>query len=352
MAVLRDGSGPSSAAGALHEVAVLERVHRRPVVGRVIRVERLFGDDVVEPQPQAQHLELVTGHLLDLVGGVAGLDVGAQRPALHRLGQDHRRCADLLGGGLVGGVHLLVVVPAAGQVAQVVVAEVLDQLAQPRVGTEEVLADVGAGLDRVALELAVDGGVHLVQQHAVDVTGQQVVPARTPDHLDDVPPGAPEDGFELLDDLAVAPHGTVEPLQVAVDDPREVVEALASSQRDGAERLGLVGLAVAEEAPHPRAAGVVEVAVLQVLVEAGLVDRVQRAEAHRHGRELPEVRHQPRMRVAATGRRRRSPAGSCRGGSRRAAPRGRHGHRPRGRRGPGCRPGRRGRRRPCPGRSG
>ena len=35
----------------------------------------------------------------------------------------------------------------------------------------------------------------------------------------------------------------------------------------------------------------------QVAVEARLVDRGQRAEAHRHRRELPELRHQPRVRI-------------------------------------------------------
>jgi hypothetical protein len=40
-----------------------------------------------------------------------------------------------------------------------------------------------------------------------------------------------------------------------------------------------------------------EAAALQVLQEAGLVDRHDRAEPHRHGRELPEVRHQPGVRV-------------------------------------------------------
>ncbi len=204
----------------------------------------------------------------------------------------------LLGGGLVGGVELAVVVAAAGQVAELVVAQVLDHLAQPRVGAEEVLADVGARLDRVALELAVDGGVHLVEQHAVVVLGQQLVPLRAPDHLDDVPAGAAEDGLELLDDLAVAAHRAVEALEVAVDDPDQVVELLAGGQRDRAEGLGLVALAVAEEAPHPDAAGVVDAAVVQVAVEAGLVDRVDRAEAHRHRRELPEVGHEPRVRVA------------------------------------------------------
>ncbi len=44
----------------------------------------------------------------------------------------------------------------------------------------------------------------------------------------------------------------------------------------------------------------------QVAVEPRLVDRVQRPEAHRHGRELPEVRHQPGVRV------RRQPAAAVR----------------------------------------
>jgi len=51
--------------------------------------------------------------------------------------------ADVLAGRLERGVHLAVVVPAAAQVPQVVVAEVLDHLAQPRVAAEEVLADIG-----------------------------------------------------------------------------------------------------------------------------------------------------------------------------------------------------------------
>ena len=85
-----------------------------------------------------------------------------------------------LGRRLVGGVQLAVVVAAARQVAQVVVGEVLDQAAQPGVGAEEMLPDVGAVLGGVLLELAVDGGVHLVEQHAVDVAGEQLVPLASP----------------------------------------------------------------------------------------------------------------------------------------------------------------------------
>ena len=55
--------------------------------------------------------------------------------------------------------------------------------------------------------------------------------------------------------------------------------------------------------PSPRNAHTCRFAVsaspraLQVLEEPGLVDRHQRAETHRHRGELPEVGHQPRVRV-------------------------------------------------------
>src|SRR5262249_19681118 len=87
-------------------------------------------------------------------------------------------------------------------------------------------------------------------------------------------------------------------LQVAVDDERQVVQLFAGGHADRPERLRLVGLTVAEERPYVRAAGVLDLPVEQVPVEPGLVDRVDRAEAHRYGRELPEVRHEPRVRIA------------------------------------------------------
>ena len=205
----------------------------------------------------------------------------------------------VLGRGLVGGVHLAVVVAAAAELGEVVVREVLDELAQPRVRPEEVLADVRAAGDRELLELAVERLVHLLDEDAVDVARQQLVPLAAPDDLDHVPAGAAEHGLELLDDLAVAADRAVEALQVAVDDEGQVVETLARRDVERAERLGLVGLAVAEERPHARARGVEQAAVLEVAVEARLVDRADRAEAHRDRRELPELGHQPRMRVRA-----------------------------------------------------
>ena len=126
-----------------------------------------------------------------------------------------------------------------------------DDRQQARVGAEEVLADVRAALGAHLLEVAVEEVVQSAAQESVRVGREERVPLAPPDDLDHVPARAAKDGLELLDDLPVAAHGAVEALQVAVDDPDEVVEALARRDREGAERLGLVGLAVADERPDP-----------------------------------------------------------------------------------------------------
>src|SRR3954447_13988705 len=169
----------------------------------------------------------------------------------------------------------------------------VDELAESRGRPEEGFADIAAAGDRVLLELAVERVVHLLDEDAVDVAGEELVPFAGPDDLDDVPAGAAECRLQLLDDLAVAANRAVEPLQVAVDDERQVVEPFARGDVERAERLGLVGLAVADERPDARGGGVELAAVLEVAVEAGLVDGADRADAHRDRRVLPEVRHEP-----------------------------------------------------------
>ena len=138
---------------------------------------------------------------------------------------------------LVGVVDLDRIVAAERHLLQLVVRQVLDHVEQPRVGAPEVLAHVGAGRDGVLLVLAVDDLAHALDEQAVAILREQRIPLAAPDDLDDVPAGAAERRFELLDDLAVAAHRAVEPLQVAVDDEDEVVELLARRQRDRAERL-------------------------------------------------------------------------------------------------------------------
>ena len=67
--------------------------------------------------------------------------------------------------------------------------------------------------------------------------------------------------------------------------------------RDRAQRIDLIRLAVADEGPDLAVRLLDQAAVLEVAHEARLIDRVQRADAHRDGGKAPEVRHQPRVRI-------------------------------------------------------
>ena len=116
-------------------------------------------------------------------------------------------------------------------------------------------------------------------------------------HFDDVPARAAENGFQFLNDFSVAAHRTVEPLQVAVHDEDQVVELFARGQRDRAQRLGLVHFAVAQKRPDLAAGGLLEPAILQILDEARVINRLDRSQSHRNGGKLPELGHEPGMRI-------------------------------------------------------
>ena len=171
----------------------------------------------------------------------------------------------------------------------------LDHLLESGVGAEKVPANVVAGLDHVLLKLAVDGGVHLVDEETVVVLGEQIVPLPRPYDLDHVPAGPPKRRLELLDYLAVAPHRSIEPLKVAVHHEDEVIEALPGRDGEGGHGLGLIHLSIAHECPHSLPGGVLDAPVLKVAVEAGLVDRVERRQAHGDRGELPILGHQTRV---------------------------------------------------------
>ena len=239
---------------------------------------------------------------------------------LDRLDEQDRRLALVLHGRLVRGVHLERVVPAAFESRDPGVRQVFDERLQLR-RVEEVLADERAaplhvflfGQERlvpgfvrrphvaadVLLVLAVHHFHHAASEGPGVIGTKQGIPVRTPYELDDVPAGTAEDAFEFLDDLAVAANGSVEPLQITVDDPGEVVEFFAAGEADAAEGFGFVAFAVAEERPDAHAIGLCEFAVVQVPIEASVVDAHDRAETHANGGVLPEVWHQPRVRVAA-----------------------------------------------------
>jgi hypothetical protein len=165
------------------------------------------------------------------------------------------------------------IVAAAVEAPDVVVGHVGDHRRGLRVLAEEMLARVRAAEGLAVLVLAVDGFHHQLLEHAVGVLGQQRIPVAAPDQLDDVPAGAAELAFQLLDDLAVAAHRAVQALQVAVDDEDQVVQAFAAGHADRAQGFGLVGFAVAQEAPHLAVGLRHQAAAFQVFPAARLVDR-------------------------------------------------------------------------------
>uniref|UniRef100_A0A0N4ZLD8 NAD-specific glutamate dehydrogenase n=1 Tax=Parastrongyloides trichosuri TaxID=131310 RepID=A0A0N4ZLD8_PARTI len=282
----------------------------------------------VQAEAVAEGLDRLVAHLLQLVVDVLAFAGFAHAEALDGLGQDHRWPPRVTHGRRVGVVHLDRVVPAASQLPDVVIAQVADHRQQFRVLAEEVLADVGAVLRLVGLILAVHALHHALAQDAAAIPGQQRIPAAAPHHLDHVPAGSTVQALELLDHLGVATHRAVQALQVAVDHEDQVVEFFAPGQRDGRQRLGLIHFAVTEKRPHLAALAWGEVAVFEVAHEARLVGRGDRPQAHGHGGKLPELGHQPRVRIG----RHAIAVGALRG---------RPGHRYPAPSGPGCTPCRR-----------
>ena len=229
---------------------LLEIFHFGAVVAGT--VERRFGEILVgdgNAEARAEDLQLFFVQLFLLVGDVLAFAAFAETVAFDRLGENDGWRALVLDGFLVGSVDLDGIVSTEAQVFELFVGEMLDHFEQARIGAEEVLAEVAAGFDSVLLELAVGDFAHPLDEQTVGVFGDELVPVAAPDDLDDVPSGAAEVGFELLDDLEVAANRAIETLQVAVDDEDQVVEAFARGERDGAEGFGLVGFAVAEESP-------------------------------------------------------------------------------------------------------
>ena len=73
-------------------------------------------------------------------------------------------------------------------------------------------------------------------------------------HFDHVPAGAAEGRFQFLNDAAVAAHRAVQALQIAVDHEDQIVQLLARSQRQRAQRFRLIAFRRRPETPRPCAA--------------------------------------------------------------------------------------------------
>lgn len=198
---------------------------------------------------------------------------------------------------MVSGVNLLGVMATTPEIFNLVVAQMLHKLEEFGVLAEEILPDVAARLDHVLLELTIDDFEHPLLELARFIIGENGIPVGTPDDLEDIPPGTPEETFKFLNDFTVTTDRPIETLQIAVDDPGDVIEMFASPQSDGTQSFGLIDFTIANKAPNARLAGIEQAAMLQITEEPGLIERAKWPQTHRNRGELPEVRHQPRMRI-------------------------------------------------------
>src|SRR6185437_7842882 len=258
-------------------------------------VDRLVGH--AQTEAIAELDEILGLDFLRLMRDVFAFTGIAQAIALDGVSQDNGRLTAMLDRRFVGRVHLHRIVSAAFELGQLIVGEILDQFEQFGILAEEVFADISTALDRVLLELAIDDLAHALHEQAGLIAFQQRIPIAAPDDLDAIPARAAEGGFQFLNNFAIATHRTIETLQIAVDDPNEVVEFLARGQRDGTQRLRLIAFAVAEEGPDFLPRRFHQATVFEILTEARLIDAHDRPKPYRYGGELPEGRHQPRMRI-------------------------------------------------------
>ena len=100
---------------------------------------------------------------------------------------------------------------------------------------EEVVTNEFAVVGLVGLVFTVDSLFHDLAQDAFLVARKQGIPVTAPDEFDHVPAAAAEISLEFLDDLAIAAHGPIQALQVAVDNEHQVVEFFARGQRNGSQ---------------------------------------------------------------------------------------------------------------------
>src|SRR3546814_11260369 len=112
-----------------------------------------------------------------------------------------------------------------------------------------MLARVGATESLAVLVFAVDCLHHQLAQLAAAIARQQRIPVTAPDRLDDIPAGATELALQFLDDLAVAAHRAIEPLQIAVDDANQVVQSFAAGTRNRHQAPGPVAFTTTKETP-------------------------------------------------------------------------------------------------------
>lgn len=95
----------------------------------------------------------------------------AEGPALDGLGQDNGWLPRGFRGGLVGRIHLAVIVAAALQSPDLIIGQRLNKLGRPWIAAEEMLANKCTVLGLISLEVTIGCGVHQVDERTIAVCG-------------------------------------------------------------------------------------------------------------------------------------------------------------------------------------
>jgi hypothetical protein len=231
------------------------------------------------------------------MGDVLALASLAQAIALNGLRQNDGRRAAVLYSCFICSVDFDGIVSSQPHARELFVGKMLDHLEQAGIGSEEVLPEVSAALDEIFLILTVADLAHAPDQQTVAIAADQGIPVAAPDDLDDVPASATENGLKFLNDLAIPTNRAVQTLQIAVHDEDQIIEPFARSQRYGAQGLGLIHFAVAEKGPDFAVGGQLQPTIFEIADEPGLVDRLDGTQSHGNSGELPEIRHEPGVRI-------------------------------------------------------
>ncbi len=276
----------------------MQILHLRTVGIRLVERQLAnFGvaDGNVESRPK--RLQCLFCDLFLIVSDILSFTSLAKTITLHSLCQNHSRCSLVIDGSVIGRIHLDRIVTAATDRLNRLVRQMFNHLQDIRIGSEEVLTDVRAVRNRVLLVLPIDHFTHSLDEFTVFVRVEQRIPVGTPDHFDHIPARATKGCLEFLNNFPVAAYGTVQSLEIAVYDKNQIVQFFAGSQRNSAQCFGLVGFAVAEKRPDFLPGRFAQTTIFKIMNKAGMINCGDRAEAHGDGRELPEVGHQPRMRI-------------------------------------------------------
>src|SRR5690606_34520987 len=133
-----------------------------------------------------------------LVGLVLALGLGTHAIAFDGMRQNNGGLTFVIHRCVVSRIHLVRIVATAVETENILIAQVFNQLFQLGIHFKKVFTGVFAALGFVILIIAIHGFIHTPLQHTAAVFGEQRVPMPAPHHFNNVPAGAAELAFQLL----------------------------------------------------------------------------------------------------------------------------------------------------------